>query len=249
MVKDACSIRPIRARNTYDSTYSYNPGYNGLEPDSFVLSELNKIHQEPSRILVLEPGSGTGRNLFPIVQKGYNFIGCEDSRAGVDYIEQEVRKKHLSKRVKILKQNVLAPMDIGKTKADFAFMSHISQHFDSDGLRKIFQNMAKNLKIGGEFVFDALMRIEKNYSEYDNIIIPESGHQIKLTEYGAASFGDNDILKIAASEGFQFVSKKSFTETGLSRAKYETQKLWGGNNPGRFSKKPVKLMWYVFKKV
>lgn len=244
-------IHPIRRTNdNYDLTYLLDKNANGTKPDNFILSELSNGHT-PTGTLVLELGSGQGRNLFPIAQQGYRVVGYEQNRIGVICLEDGVKKFHLGDRVTVLRQSILDAMNIGKQKADFAFMSHLSQHFNPDQLRIILENVAQNLKQGGQFIFDALMRCDRGYKGYDAIEIPEVGFKKKATEYGNASFWDRDIQKTSVDAGFEVVRKKVFAETGSGRAWYETQRLWGGNGTKtafNLPRNPVKLMWYVLRK-
>lgn len=235
--------------------YSFCQNCNGKNPDKFILSRLETYPEKHQ--IIFDLGAGQGRNTIPIAKKGHKIYAYEINNEGIRCIKDKAMLKKVEDRIEIIKTNILDDIDIGK-KADFVFMSHVSQHFNLDNFRQFFHNVAANIKSGGELVFDALVR-EKEYakkSDIDPNLLPSSAIS-KMERSGNANFEKNDIIQAAQQAGFKLVLESPFHEKGLCRAWYEKSNSWGGGNillnfieflAGSDRKKPVKLTWFVFKK-
>lgn len=238
--------------NYYDSKYVGSRNYNGYLPDEFILSRLKKQTTPPA--VIFDLGAGQGRNTIPIAQLGYNKIyACEINAEGRRCIKGKASEGHVKNRIKTLNLNVLDDNILFKEKASFAFMSHVSQHFNIKDLQKFFNNIFKNIIDGGELIFDAFVR--KDVSQGDTVF-----NQLFLSErnselFGNASFEEKDIIKVAQEAGFKLELNSSFEEQGEGRAFYE--KTWSDacnlrinkmKASNEVSKKLLELKWFVFKK-
>lgn len=231
--------------------YAQKKYYNGQSPDSFVLSKLEG--REP--LWVLEFGAGQGRNTIPIARMGHNVMPCETNKLGVEQICEKACQEGLYSKTLILKHNILEPLILMK-KADFAFMSHVSQHLNIKELQTVFNNISANLEPGGEFVFDALIRMKEKYKKYNNLslifqLADNYNYINSIEKFGAASFVRQDIISAAQNSGLKVIQEVPFAEKG-KRVWYEKSNLWGGFRIRDFllgiGKKPVKLTWFVLKK-
>jgi len=214
-------------KDGYDD-YRVIANYNGRGPDKFILERLKGI----SHGLVCDFGAGQGRNTIPVAQLGHDVVAIEINDEGKKCIKQAAKKANVANRVMVLDVNLLDDFFLGKNKADFIFMSHISQHFNIDELKKVMANAVVNLKKGGEFVFDAL--IKKDVSK-----IPLQEKSNVKEFFGTANFAQNNILEAAQKVGLSFSDEVLFAEKDAGRADYETQKDWIKDN---------QLKWFVFKK-
>jgi len=170
---------------------------NGNAPDEYILSRLSQISKGESKT-VFDFGAGQGRNTIPVAQKGHIVHAIEINHDGLCDINNNAHNKSVKNNVKTVHQNILDSFEL-TTKDDFAYMSHISQHFNKEELEQVLSNVHNVLKNGGEFVFDALVRTRKNYKKYDKL--PHcltSGYALEDPEdYGSASFKREDIRPVA----------------------------------------------------
>lgn len=241
--------------NLYSQEYAFDSSLNGNAPDEFVLSRIRAIQQNTPRreILVADLGAGQGRNTIPIAKMGCNICAYELSNEGRNDIFYNAHRDRVAQRILVSDANILDPIKVAK-KADFAFMSHVSQHFNIAELQQTFKNVSDAIKNGGEFVFDALVRISNNYKKYDKMPLSLKLYdkRLNMETYGAASFRREDVLDAAKKAGFSFVEELPFLENIAQRASYERQNLWGGFSILDFltglPRKPVVLKWFVFKK-
>lgn len=238
-----------RLYGNYYSEYYKKDNCNGRNPDEFVLKRIENLSQKPE--LILDLGAGQGRNTISIAKKGFNILAFEISSAGRAWIREKAIKENIKDNVKTTGQNLLDDIQLEK-KADFALMSHISQHFNTFELQFVFNQMSKALNEGGEFVFDALVRTKKTYKRYDKLPLAIRNTHASPERYGSASFWEKDIIKAAQKAGLKIVETAPFTEKNGKRVWYEKQNLWGGFSIKDFlfgiQKRPVKLTWFVFKK-
>lgn len=229
--------------NRYTRSYEKHPNYNGYVPDSFILSRLTEQYRTPQNAAILDLGAGQGRNTIPIAKMGFRVFPVEINDEGKMAIQSTAFEENLH-NIKVIIGNILDPLRLRIAEdIDFAFMSHVSQHFSVEEMKRVFDNVGSVLKDGGEFVFDALLRTDKSYKKYEKM--PYFMRPLKIDEYGAASFEEEEIAKIAEQTGFKFLLKTPFVENNGLRAVYEYQSLWGSK--GRHFK-PVKLNWFVFRK-
>ena len=236
----------------YHRDYGANENYNGQAPDTFILKRVKNQFTNPDGTTIIDLGAGQGRNSIPLAKKGYNLHAYEINNIGRSHIRKKAMMVELSDKIKIFNSNILDNLKI-EGKRDFAFMSHISQHFNVDELKQVFQNVSETLNTGGEFVFDALVRKRQSYQHYDTVPSYFRKQNVKsLEDVGAASFKESDIIKAAKEAGFKLIRKSKFNEKGQGRANYEYQNLWGCFNRGNIKKgikrKPVKLTWFIFRK-
>lgn len=242
-------------KDIYLEQYEMDKSYNGKAPDSFVLSRIKAIQQSiPKKdILVVDLGAGQGRNTVPIAQIGCDVYALELSQEGRNNIFYNARKKGVSHRILISNENILDPIRSARN-ADFAFMSHVSQHFNVAELQQTFKSISSVIRTGGEFVMDALVRTRSDYKKYDKapLGLVFYNKRLNMERYGAASFKREDILDAAKKAGLSFIEESPFSETAAKRASYERQNLWGGFSIFDFltglPRKPVTLKWFVFKK-
>lgn len=232
----------------YSDKYKEHKNHNGKFPDGFVLDRLESHLQAPG--VVMDLGAGQGRNTIPVAQKNYKVFAYEVNPEGREVIKNNAVKTRVSQNIEIIDKNILDDLKMEK-KVDFAYMSHISQHFNSMELEQVLKNVAKSIKNGGEFVFDALVRTNEKYKNYDKVPLAFRRFFFDLEDYGAASFWKTDIQKAAQNAGLKIVEEAPFSET-FKRARYETQNLWGGYKIIDFLRciphKPVKLTWFVLRK-
>ncbi len=234
--------------------YQRHDNYNGQMPDRFIMSRIAMQDKKPQDMLVVDLGAGQGRNTIPLAEKGYNILAYEINPSGIETIKRKVLEANVSDNVVIKSKNILDYLySTSLNDADVVFMSHISQHFNPQELNEVLKNASRLLKRGGEFIFDALVRQDSTYQEYD--VMPPA--MIKrgwrdIEDYGAASFKKSALINGAKMAGFESMYQAPFLEKGLKRAHYENQNLWGGFNIFDCLKgipiKPVKLMWFMFKK-
>lgn len=234
----------------YSDIYLKNTHHNGKKPDDFILSRLAISPQQKT---VFDMGAGQGRNAVPIAEQGHTVYAFEINPMGVREIREQALDKNVYDNIKIFRNNILERINVAK-KADFAFMSHITQHFNNEELQQVFFTAHEALKRGGEFVFDALIRTNHKYKKYDvasPFFTKKRGVDF-LEEYGAVSFKKEDIISAGEKAGFKFILEVPFQEASLGRAKYEHKNLWGGfcllDYLKGLGRKPVKLNWFVFRK-
>lgn len=185
-----------------------------------------------------------------MAQLGHDVVAFEMNNTGRECIQKGAKENHVEDKISVVDLNLLDWFCGKEKRADFIYMSHISQHFNVDELKTVMINAYNNLKKDGSFAFDALVRQRKNYQKYEEV--PESIHCPSLEHYGAASFSRESIVAAAEEVGLKVAEEAAFKEKGSGRAWYEHQNLWGGH---RFfdslrgiERKPVKLTWFVFKK-
>lgn len=235
----------------YDERYEAKPDWNGNSPDTFIIKRLNALGKKPQDIVVYDIGAGVGRNSIPIAQMGYRVYANEISKAGRIFTSNKATAAGISDNLKALGQNVLDELHFGE-KADFAFMSHVTQHFNAQELETALKNVSNSMHTGGEIIFDALVRADKNYKEYDKATYYWGMcTTTEMEKHGVASFWKDDIIKAAKGAGLSIVCQTPFKEKAA--AKYTQQAFWGKS--GLVSlilgihKKPVELTWFVLKKV
>lgn len=245
----------FKARLNGDTSYSAyrdNKFVNGKKPDKFILERLNPEKGS----IVMDLGAGQGRNSIPIAKMGYDVFSYEISPLGRNCIMQKANKAKVGNKITIIDKNLLDEIK-NPEKADFAFMSHISQHFNADELAKVLKNVAQNLKQGSEFIFDALIRTKKEYKKYDAVpaIFPKGAYEgvyDSLETFGAASFEKTKILEAIKNAGFTLVQETPVSDSPFKKTGFERQNLWGGFKISDtffdIPRKPVKLMWFVLKK-
>ena len=237
----------IRIDESLYNTYRWYRNYNGIYPDRFVLSRLPQKSSQTESPHILDLGAGQGRNAICIAENGYHVSAVEINTMGLEQMNDEAIRRHMEERLSVFKFNLL-DSPLPAKNIDFAFMSHISQHFSIQELQTVLKNVKVALKTGKDFVFDALVRTDKEYKEYDGLL----PNGVDIQRDGAASFYEEDIINAARSEGFQVVDISPFKESGLRRAKYEKQNSWGGTNLlydiFGYKRKPVKLKWFVLRK-
>lgn len=251
----AFKARFNREGNLYTEQYAMHRFHNGKAPDEFVLSRIKAIQQRVPRdeLLVVDLGAGQGRNTIPLAKAGCNVCAYELSDEGRYDIMYRAYREKVDQRIIVSGENILDPIRIGR-KADFAFMSHVSQHFNTAEIQQAFRNVSDVIKVGGEFVFDALIRTRESYKKYDKVPLGLRLYdkRLNLETYGAASYKREDILDAAKKAGLSFIEELPFVENIAKRASYEKQNLWGGFKVLDFlmglPRKPVVLKWFVFKK-
>lgn len=234
----------------YWSSYKEND-FNGKNPDEFILSRI-AYSKNPDGNLVLDLGAGQGRNSIPIARAGNEVRAFEINKLGRGDLVEKAILARVSDKIKVFDKNILDGIKVEK-EANFAFMSHVSQHLNIAELQRVFENVHEAIKKGGEFILDVLIRQNDKYKRYDMIPQYLSMLHGDIENYGAASFKKEDILNVAKNAELEFILDVPFKEMTGNRAKYETQSLWGGLSKfqeGHFiHRKPVKLRWLVFKKL
>ena len=236
----------------YSQVYRKHNKLNGLVPDEFILSALSKQSQEGEKT-VFDFGAGQGRNTIPVARNGHTVHALEINYDGLCWIRNLAFQENLKNKVVAIHQNILDPIKSEK-KADFAYMAHISQHFDKEELQDVFNNVVNVLKTDGEFAFDALVRTKENYKKYDKLPrnIRINCGAFTPEEYGSASFWKEDIFAAAKKAGLKIIKEERFAEKAKHRAPYEKQNLWGGFRILEYlsgiGHRPVKLTWFVLKK-
>jgi 2-polyprenyl-3-methyl-5-hydroxy-6-metoxy-1,4-benzoquinol methylase len=129
------SIEP----NSYDCIYTKKKNYNGEKPDKKIIKTTRKHCQKKADIADI--GAGDGRNTIPLAKLGHNVDAFEISPVGRDIIK--------TKAINLPNVNIspLNIVDHQPTKTyDEIFMSHISQHFNTEDMGKIFANISNALK-------------------------------------------------------------------------------------------------------
>lgn len=215
------------APEDYSSNYVKYKNYNGSEPDTFVLNRLNQVHKPA---VVFDLGAGQGRNTIPIAKQGYNVYAYEISPVGRECIKAKATNNRVLDKVIPVGCNILDNISVGG-KADFVFMSHISQHLNIEELKTVFKNVYDNLKVGGEFILDAMT------TQIQGLTSMYSGKMPEIC--GEARFDENELFHAAKDAGFTAVIKKPFDERGQGRPGYEIPWLRDKN---------FKLNWFVLKK-
>lgn len=219
-------------KEDYTSHYRKNKNYNGKEPDRFILEKLDAQSNKPK--VVFDLGAGQGRNSIPIAKKGYSVFAYEINPEGQNCIKNRARYHHVADKVTIVDTNLLE--DISRdSKADFAFMSHVAQHLNLEELKKIMENIYKNIRKGSEFVFDAL----STEKPIDITQLPES-HLLEIM--GNSRFQESDLFKAAKEIGFDYIFEVPFTEIGHNRARYERHLMNPRWHEG------FQLNWFVLRK-
>lgn len=211
----------------YSPNYIKHQNYNGSEPDVFILNRLNQVHKPA---VVFDLGAGQGRNTIPIAKQGYNVYAYEISPVGRDCIKRKAINNRVLDKVVPVGCDILENVSVGG-KADFVFMSHISQHLNIEELKKVFTNVYDNLKAGGEFILDAMT------TQIQGLASMYAGKMPEIC--GESKFDEAELFQAAKDAGFTKVVKKPFVERGQGRAGYEI--LW-------LKSKDFKLNWFVLKK-
>lgn len=220
-------FRARMASEDYSPNYSKYANYNGSEPDIFVLNRLNQV-RKPA--IVFDLGAGQGRNTIPIAKQGYSVYAYEISSVGRDCIKTKAINNRVLDKVIPVGCNILDNVSVGG-EADFMFMSHISQHLNIEELRTVFKNAYDNLKVGGEFILDAIT------TQIQGLASMYAGKMPEIC--GEARYDENELVQTAKDVGFMSVIKKPFVERGQGRPGYEIPWLRDKN---------FKLNWFVLKK-
>ena len=246
-------------REAYEKEYSTFSNFNGTEPDTFVISRLGHNTFGGKPILVIDLGAGQGRNAIPIAKLGHTVYAYDINDTGLNQLRETAQKTPKVKGLRTFVADLLTPRK-EPLHADFAFMSHSSQHFTPEELRQVLANAAKMLKKGGEFVFDALVRTDPKYKDYDT---PPFGFPYKsFDEAGVASFREADIMQLAEETGFRLVTKKALREDNGGVVNLKNSPMWGAKSKFSLKRfidtyifkipdhvKPVKLTWFALKKI
>lgn len=209
---------------------------NGKEPDKFLLKVLDFHYPNPQGVDVLDLGAGDGRNAIPIAQRGYSVTANEFCPEANEKMYTLKSKLGLNK-LTIKAQNILKRIKQKVKQFDFAFMSHITQHFSPADLRLSMINLNQQVKDKGIVVFDALVRKQG----YENL---NSTQQDEI--YGNAHFRLEDIIRIVTFSGFKILGIFSFNNDSKEDANYLHCAMWG--KAEKELNRPIELKWFVLQK-
>lgn len=235
-------------RSDYNPNYFRDKKSNGIDPDSFVLDRLTSSRQ-PETTIVHDIGAGDGRNAIPIARRGFRVIASEINKFGRDLIQRKLIDEPIVGQGSIeIKSQNLFDLISSWQKADFVIMSHITQHFNTAELERAIKTASRFMNQGAELVFDALVRTDKDYKRYtvphpDNVLPEVNNYDGSIMEIdGCASFWANEIKDAAQKANLDVVATEAYNEK--IRPSYMKWN-WGFGECA----KPVKLTWFVLKKL
>ena len=209
---------------------------NGTEPDKLVLKALHYYFPDPKQVDVVDIGAGDGRNALTIAKEGYSVTASEICPEAIGKLQVLKQLLNLDK-LTIKSENIINRVKQKVKQFDFAFMSHVTQHFNCVDLRIAMLNLNKQVKEKGIVVFDALVR----KSGYENF---QSTQQDEI--YGSAHFCLDDILRIAAFSGFKILGVFDDKINEYNGGKYLHEGIWGKGKEKL--NRPIDLKWFVFQK-
>ena len=118
--------------------------------------DLHEAHEELPRVIeifkkrkvskVLDLGCGVGRNLLPLVRKGFETTGIDGSKEAIKKIKQKLKDKSLLAKIKWgVFQNLSLPDNYFDAVISIQTLNH---GYESD-IKVGFDEMSRVLKIGG----------------------------------------------------------------------------------------------------
>jgi SAM-dependent methyltransferase len=129
----------------YDA-FTEHPGYAGWVRS---LEALARRHGLSGR-RALDLGCGTGASLLPLVELGYDAVGCDVSAAMLD---QAARR--LPPAVDLVVADMRGLPDLGSFDLVWSLNDTVNYLADSDDLRRAFAQVTARLAPAGVFLFDA----------------------------------------------------------------------------------------------
>lgn len=99
---------------------------------------------------ILDVGCGTGRLAIPLAQKNYDVIGIDLS----DVMLEELKSKALGLDLQVLTSNDQYNLENQNCDLALAVFTVFAYTLDMSGLRLLFEDISRHLKVGGSFLFD-----------------------------------------------------------------------------------------------
>lgn len=112
---------------------------------------------------IADLGCGTGVITTKLAEVGYDMTGVDYSTEMLTYAEHKASEDNL--QIQWLHQDLVRLEGLSNYDAAISYCDVINYITDASDLKKVFQNVADTLKVGGLFIFDihSLYQVEHNY--------------------------------------------------------------------------------------
>ncbi len=130
----------------YDLAYGTNHTWLTLKPSLFLVATVTAAGPPPADVTALDIGSGNGRNVLYLAQKGYRVTGVDLSKVGLDTTRQLATLYRLP--VTTVAQDINA-FNMGRARWDLITLIDFPFAY-----RKLLPRIAAGLKPGGLVVIE-----------------------------------------------------------------------------------------------
>ncbi|MCY6494606.1 class I SAM-dependent methyltransferase [Leptolyngbya sp. GGD] len=126
----------------------------GTHADAKVLEIVAAL---PSDGIVLDVGAGTGRNTFPLAQRGLQVDALELTPEFATHLRTIAQTQHLP--ISVIEGDVLAPETILPSRRyHYGIVSEVTSHFRSvEQLRQLFERLSEAVIPGGVILFNIFL--------------------------------------------------------------------------------------------
>jgi SAM-dependent methyltransferase len=118
------------------------------DPKSYTYYNLHKAHEHLDKIIqfftqnsvskILDLGCGLGRNMIPLLRKGFNIYGIDNSKNGIAFLALELKKQKLKTNLKVGKfQNLPYPDNYFDAVLSVQTLNHGYEVDVKKGIREI----------------------------------------------------------------------------------------------------------------
>lgn len=134
----------------WDDRYGSHEDYvYGTQPNDFVFATIPSKVNLPDRAQCLMLAEGEGRNAVYMAQQGYNVVGVDSSKVGLEKAQQLAKDQSVTIETLVAD---LADYDLGESKWDC--IVGIYCHFPSAIREKVLAAIPRSLKPGGYVVLE-----------------------------------------------------------------------------------------------
>ena len=161
-----------------------------LKPQVEVLEFTKKL---PSQAKILDIGSGMGRHVVSLAQKGFNVTGFDGSEEGILFTQEWLKKENLNAEIKLAD---FLSYDYGNEQFDGILSINVIHHAKKSEIKDVLSRIYKALKQSGLFLCTVpILRSIKQHEEQiePQTYIPQSGAEAGVPHF---MFDRKDVLEL-----------------------------------------------------
>lgn len=168
---------------------------------NFIEERKEEIGQE-----ILDIGSGRGRNLIPLAERGYNVTGLDISKEGLRRTKERLLESELEAD---LVQGKTSELPFEDKSFDFVFSIGTIHHNKWEDIEKSFKEANRVLRDDKYFLFQGRSvkdndRPKKQVEDFGFTAVDTEGNKEGVIQH---YFTEEELIKLAGENGFEIVAK------------------------------------------
>jgi SAM-dependent methyltransferase len=182
VIRESAEPKIVPARKTWDDEYRTHqviPSSTRAQPSKPLLLFSELLRYEERRV-VLDAGSGPGRNAIYLAGKGCLVYALDFSEAALSELRRAALAAGVNERVLVNSASLEEPLPFPDDSFDLALDSYVSCHFTEESLKQhYFGELRRVLKPSG-VLFSSQFSVEDEY--YRALIKEEQSSPIIVTD-------------------------------------------------------------------